>query len=96
MKAIHVLIFCLSGIIFSSCDHKTNNEAKDISAPVPQSGVDIQVSALGSKKDLVCGMEMKSGAVADTAVYQSKIYGFCSSECKGEFTKDPAKYLTQK
>ena len=96
MKAIHILAFCVAGIMLASCDHKSNNEAKDISAPVPQTGVDIAAAALGSKKDLVCGMEMKDGAIADTAMYQSKAYGFCSSECKAEFVKEPAKYLSQK
>src|ERR1700712_1535994 len=98
MKIIHVLAFCLTGLIFSSCGQKggATTAAKDISAPVPQAGIDIPATSLGAKKDLVCGMEMKDGGIADTAVYQSKVYGFCSSECKGEFKKDPAKYLTQK
>ena len=96
MKAIHILVFCVAGLVFSACDHKSNNDAKDISAPVPQAGIEMPVSALGSKKDLVCGMEMKDGAIADTANYQSKAYGFCSADCKAEFTKDPAKYLSQK
>ena len=53
-------------------------------------------TALGSPKDLVCGMPMKDGAITDTANYEGKAYGFCSAECKGEFKKEPAKYLTQK
>jgi YHS domain-containing protein len=96
MKAIHVLVFCAAGILFSACGNKANNAPKDISAPVPQTGVDMSASALGSKKDLVCGMDMKDGGIADTAVYESKVYGFCSSECKAEFKKEPTKYLTQK
>ncbi|MCW3127945.1 MAG: hypothetical protein JWO03_3603 [Bacteroidetes bacterium] len=96
MKAIHVLVFCAAGILFSACDRKNTNVTKDISAPVPQSGVDIPAATLGAKKDPVCQMEMKDGSIADTAIYQSKVYGFCSTECKGEFKKDPAKYLTQK
>ena len=96
MKAIHILIFCAAGLVFSACGHKSGNDTKDISAPVPQTGVDISAASLGAKKDLVCGMEMKDGGVADTAIYQSKVYGFCSTECKGEFTKNPSQYLTQK
>ncbi len=96
MKAIHVLIFCAAGIFLTACDRKGNGPAKDISAPVPQAGVEIPAASLGAKKDPVCGMEMKDGAITDTAVYQSKVYGFCSTECKAEFKKEPTKYLTQK
>lgn len=96
MKAIRIIAFCLATVIFSSCDHKGNNEPKDVSAPVPQSGVDVSAASLGAKKDLVCGMEMKDGGIADTVNYQSKVYGFCSSECKAEFAKNPSQYLTQK
>jgi YHS domain-containing protein len=97
MKAIHILVFCLGSIIFSACgDHKTNTDAKDISAPIPQTGIDMPAASLAAPKDLVCGMEMKDGSIGDTAVYQSKVYGFCSPECKGEFKKNPSQYLTQK
>lgn len=48
-----------------------------------------------SPKDLVCGMPVKAG-VADTVHYKGKVYGFCSSECKKEFSKNPTTYLTTK
>jgi len=48
-----------------------------------------------NKKDYICGMPLTAG-VADTANYQGKIYGFCSSGCKDEFKKNPESYLTLK
>lgn len=46
-----------------------------------------------AKTDLVCGMPVTAG-VSDTAHYQEKVYGFCAKECKDEFLKNPATYLT--
>ncbi len=43
-------------------------------------------------KDPICQMPVGAG-VADTAHYDGKVFGFCSSGCKDEFKKDPAKHL---
>lgn len=48
-----------------------------------------------SKNDLVCGMPTSAG-VSDTAHYKGKIYGFCSSECKAEFVKNPSSLVATK
>ncbi len=48
-----------------------------------------------SKKDFACGMPVSAG-VSDTAHYKDKVYGFCSKECKDEFVKNPAGYITSK
>ena len=45
-----------------------------------------------SKKDLSCGMPVSAG-VADTVHYKGKLYGFCSTECKEDFLKDPEAHL---
>lgn len=39
-----------------------------------------------SKKDTTCHMPLSAG-IADTAVVDGKVYGFCSKECKEEFVK---------
>ena len=44
---------------------------------------------IDNKKDPSCGMPMSSG-IEDTVHYAGKVYGFCSSECKQEFLKNPA------
>ncbi len=49
--------------------------------------------AFANKQDYVCGMPVTAG-VEDTVTYKGKLYGFCSVECKGEFLKNPAQYLT--
>ena len=48
----------------------------------------------GSNKDLICGMPL-TGGVADTARYNGKVYGFCSTGCKDEFSKDPSAYVSK-
>lgn len=46
------------------------------------------LALMDNKKDPTCGMPVTAG-VSDTAHYDSKIFGFCSSECKAEFLKNP-------
>ncbi len=45
-----------------------------------------------NQKDFACGMPVSAG-VNDTAHYKGKVYGFCATECKNEFLKDPEGYL---
>ena len=42
--------------------------------------------------DPICNMKTEPD-MKDTAVYKNKTYGFCSSYCKDEFKKNPAKYV---
>ena len=41
-----------------------------------------------NKKDPSCGMPVTAG-ISDTAHYENKVLGFCSTECKNEFLKNP-------
>lgn len=43
-------------------------------------------------KDPVCGMST-AVHMKDTLSYEGRLYGFCSSNCKDEFKKDPKKYV---
>lgn len=45
-----------------------------------------------NNKDFVCGMPVTAG-VADTAMYDGKVYGFCATSCKTEFLKNPKQYV---
>jgi len=91
----------LISLLFTACSHSSNNEKaitkakaaeqKEQAAPKNRyTGVDFAVN-----KDLSCGMPLSAG-VEDTAHYNGKVYGFCSTECKETFLKDPEKYLAKK
>ncbi len=89
----------LISIFFTACTHHSNNEKavskvkteEQMTKPANKfSGVEF-----ASKKDLSCGMPLSAG-VEDTAHYNGKIYGFCSTECKDSFLTDPQKYLAKK
>ena len=56
---------------------------------------DIEVRDLTVNKDLVCGMLLEDGSVADTTLYEGKLYGFCAAECKTAFLDSPQVYLAQ-
>jgi YHS domain-containing protein len=46
------------------------------------------VSLVNNKKDPSCGMPVTAG-ISDTAHYEKLVLGFCSTECKNEFLKNP-------
>lgn len=79
-------------IIFNSCHQKTPMETNPV--PVTEAkGKSIQLTDLATDKDVVCGMVLEGQSIADTALYEGKMYGFCASECKAEFLKNPQSYL---
>jgi YHS domain-containing protein len=45
-------------------------------------------SEIDNKKDPTCGMPVTAG-ISDTAHYEKYTIGFCSTECKNEFLKNP-------
>lgn len=94
MKFFQIIIFTAAGLILSACGGDMKGETKSL-APVPKKIIAIQVASLASKTDLVCGMPLKQGEVADTALYQGKVYGFCGTGCKDDFLKAPGQYLSQ-
>ena len=46
------------------------------------------IAMVDNKKDPSCGMPVSAG-ISDTAHYENKVLGFCSTECKNEFLKNP-------
>jgi YHS domain-containing protein len=50
------------------------------------------VDMLSNQKDPSCGMPVSAG-ISDTAHYNKYVLGFCSSECKAEFMKNPTAML---
>lgn len=54
------------------------------------------VAMLDVTHDYVCDMELdRDDFIADTAVYEGKVYGFCSAQCKEDFLSDPQAHLPQ-
>ena len=47
---------------------------------------------LDEGKDPVCGMKVDLGTTKFKSIYQGKVYGFCSEECKKTFDKNPSQY----
>jgi Cu(I)/Ag(I) efflux system membrane fusion protein len=45
-----------------------------------------------SHTDPVCGMDVEPSEAKYKSDYQGKTYSFCSSKCKRDFDKDPARY----
>jgi YHS domain-containing protein len=52
------------------------------------STVSYDISLVANKKDPTCGMPVTAG-ISDTAHYDNKVLGFCSTGCKEEFLKNP-------
>jgi YHS domain-containing protein len=46
------------------------------------------IALVNNKKDPSCGMPVTAG-ISDTAHYKNYVLGFCSTECKNEFLKNP-------
>jgi YHS domain-containing protein len=89
-------------VILSSCNNNTETKTDSPSVMPPAAKdsvvvarINIAETDLADKKDVVCGMPAFQ-YLSDTAVYNGKIYGFCSKDCKNDFLKDPASYLAKK
>ncbi len=44
-------------------------------------------------RDPVCGMDVDEAKAPARAVYQGRTYYFCSARCKGEFDRNPRRYV---
>jgi YHS domain-containing protein len=83
-------------LFLTACGNETNNQASTATAidtiaamttdTASEKTYDVKI--LDNKKDPTCGMPVTAG-VSDTAHYKNKVIGFCASECKAEFLKNP-------
>ena len=90
------MIFIVAVAILSAtaCHQKTTMDSNPV--PVTEiTGKKVEVRDLAVNKDLVCGMLLEDGSVADTTLYEGKLYGFCAPECKAAFVDSPQVYLAQ-
>ncbi|HWB62318.1 MAG TPA: YHS domain-containing protein [Chitinophagales bacterium] len=93
MKKLSFGYVLAAALLLGACNQHNAEKAKEETPAAEHKAISMDVSTLGSNKDLVCGMTLSNGEIGDTTSYSGKVYGFCSSECKAEFTKDPQKYL---
>jgi YHS domain-containing protein len=95
-KIISIVIIAAA---FSCNQPKTEPTEKKMETmePAKNAAVNSDLAKLqfASTKDLSCGMPISAG-LSDTTSYKGKLYGFCSSECKEDFLKDPEAHLAAK
>ncbi len=89
------LMIAVAVFILSACHPKTQAEKNPVPVAESKEGETVKLSDLATNKDVVCGMILEGQGIADTTLYRGQMYGFCASECKAEFWKDPKSYLTQ-
>jgi len=79
-------------IFFMACGNQPTTTPAAIdstaTATTEDSVISYDISLVDNKKDPTCGMPVTAG-ISDTAHYDNKVLGFCSTECKHEFLKNP-------
>ena len=94
MKMQFTTSLVIASLILLSCG-QTNDKANTISVDNNQVATmdtttekTYAVSLVNNKKDPTCGMPVTAG-ISDTTHYEKNVLGFCSTECKNEFLKNP-------
>ncbi len=95
MRKLFLISFSASCILFlaacgtSATEQKANTASTDTSvSTLDTAEKTYDVKLVDNKKDPTCGMPVTAG-ISDTAHYENKVLGFCSTECKNEFLKNP-------
>jgi YHS domain-containing protein len=93
MKRIIGLSLVTANLLFTACDNQkaATPTAQDSAAAMAIDSMAVKtfdVSLVDNKKDPTCGMPVNAG-ISDTAHYDNHVIGFCSSECKADFLKNP-------
>ena len=94
MKIIIGTSVVMASLLILSCgqtNDKANTNSTDTSQ-VAKMDTTLEktyaVELVNNKKDPSCGMPVTAG-ISDTAHYEKLVLGFCSTECKNEFLKNP-------
>ena len=94
MKKLMGLSLLALGLFLGACNTQTTNTeatSKDSTATMSAdstTAASYTAAMVDNKKDPTCGMPVTAG-ISDTAHYENHVLGFCSSECKNEFLKNP-------
>ncbi|MGV0948385.1 YHS domain-containing protein [Empedobacter falsenii] len=93
LKKIFALI--VVGFALFSCNKEQpkqeNFEVKHVSHEEMKAATKLDIAVV-NEADPICGMKTAEH-LSDTANYQGKTYGFCSTMCKEEFLKNPEKHI---
>lgn len=94
MKIPFINSFIIASFLLLSCgqSHETSEtqmtDTSSITKADTTSAKTYAISLVNNKKDPSCGMPVSAG-ISDTAHYEKWVIGFCSTECKNEFLKNP-------
>lgn len=78
-------------VAFTGCNQAEKKPSGQTSPPAAP----VKLADLTTDIDLVCGMTLEEGGIADTASYEGKVYGFCATGCKEAFLAKPQDYLAK-
>ena len=94
MKVLKTTSLLMASIVLFSCG-TSNDKANASSSDTTQVAIidtsaekTYAISLVNNKKDPSCGMPVTAG-ISDTTNYENLVLGFCSTECKNEFLKNP-------
>jgi YHS domain-containing protein len=96
MKKLLIAASVVSLFAATACNQKANTPNETQATKTGSKMAAVKLADLASTKDLFCGMPLSEGAIGDSTVYEGKMYGFCSTECKDSFLVNPKNYLVQK
>lgn len=85
-----ILLMALLSVSLLSCAQETPKVKQKTKKTVSKSNE--KIVKFANAVDPICDMKTESD-MKHIAVYKNKTYGFCSSYCKDEFTKNPEKYV---
>ena len=95
------LFITLGFLVFTACNNQAKKAETENIAPARETmetkaaaATEYSAVMVSNKKDPICGMPVTAG-ISDTARYEGKSYGFCSSECKDEFKKTPLAFMKE-
>jgi YHS domain-containing protein len=95
MKKPITTVIIYSSLFLIACGNSTNQSSSAVVSDSPLMNTTdtvtqktYNVAILDNKKDPTCGMPVTAG-ITDTTHFQNKVIGFCSTECKAEFLKNP-------
>lgn len=92
---VATLAVCMLGSAFIGCTPGAAPKESPATPIAEKPAPKITVEELALAVDPFCNMSLKEHPIADMGEHEGKKYGFCSSYCKDEFLKDPAKYLAK-